>query len=242
MLEETSSPVQLPKPPEMFNVTTGGKEEEHIESAADAFFKLVKDAISKYGGKDFSSDRSHVGLYRARHTDGKELVWPTDDNIRILTVNGIIIASVLDRRDDFNYHQVLSASILTSELVAKIAEEPQAITKNVKTVENFEEATIATREFFDEVLDELGYTKPARDVFTQSTTFALYPFAQFGKETQVDVTSDMKITLLTTNDIAIGSVIEQRIGGKWQLTPASFLSPRIIQILRKNQNLFESAS
>ena len=210
MTAEKPVPIPLPTPPDMLLLTTG--EEVLIEETVDIFFQSIVKAIAIYNKNDLIAERNDFELYRTRNIDGKEHALPTNDNIRILTVNGTVAATVLDRSDDLNYHQVLSTLTLSPELVTK--DEPKTVLEIVRRVVSLQEATAATEAFFAIVLDKLGIIPQGRKVFTEQTIYSLYPFG-LRRERDVNLTSDMRIAVLTANDIGVASVLQKKkmIGG-----------------------------
>lgn len=90
--------------PESFRVTTGGEEERQIIEARDEFFARVLGSIGIGLTNPFAEVQSRVLSLRT-HTFSQQFD-PSDDWLHELLVHDVALAVVLDRRTDFNNHEV----------------------------------------------------------------------------------------------------------------------------------------
>lgn len=90
--------------PQSFRVTTGGEEEQRIIEARDAFFARILGAIGMSLSNPFVEIQSRVLSLR---TDSLGRTFhPSDDRLHELVVSDTALALVLDRRTDFNNHEI----------------------------------------------------------------------------------------------------------------------------------------
>lgn len=106
----------LPETPARFTVITG--EEERVEQTIESFFGGILDFL----GYNHRARTAFVKI--EAYTLGVEHpghLQPTDDRITLLIARDITLASVLARRNEFNWIEVLSACYLTSnEMVDRL--------------------------------------------------------------------------------------------------------------------------
>ena len=108
----------FPRPPDRFIVNTG--EGQVIEEEKIRFFEAVLDFV----GYDLSAKEAFAEILPMvlHRYDSRGQVRPTDDSISLLIMKGRLAASLVERRNDFNYVEVSFACYLTPELVSQLRE------------------------------------------------------------------------------------------------------------------------
>lgn len=107
-----SNDLLLPKAPEPFIIITG--KDDVIQQKIDSFFQQIVDFLG------YSGRAAKAFIERKTQTLGIEeptCFRPSDDRITLLLVYDHAVASVLERRNNNNYIEVLSACYLTPERV-----------------------------------------------------------------------------------------------------------------------------
>lgn len=109
---------ELPKPRKKFIVNTG--DTETVENEINRFFDSVLDTLG-FDDKARTAfvERDSFVLHR---TDKHGSMLPTDNRITLLIARGVVVASILERRNDFNFIEVAGASYLTPESVRGLGE------------------------------------------------------------------------------------------------------------------------
>ena len=100
--------------PSTLRFTTGGDEEAEITRQRDVFFQDIREELGLGTTRcDVFFTAESRGLYRPIGAEND--TQPTDDCIHLLDFAGIqTVASVLDRRDDMNFHVVTFSAHLLS--------------------------------------------------------------------------------------------------------------------------------
>lgn len=106
----------LPEPFEPFTVITG--EEVMIQEKIDLFFRGILDFL----GYDERARKAFVNIEIRNLAFNGPQVRASDDMIHWLIIGNYCVASVINRRDEFNYVEVLSACYLTPERVKRLRE------------------------------------------------------------------------------------------------------------------------
>ena len=104
---------RLPRAPNLFTVNVD--EVERVKEVIEQFFGNVLDFLeyNPKARKYFTKIESMV----LQGLDQQNRPFPTDDLITLLIVKDYIAASVLEKRDERNFVQVVSACYLTPEIV-----------------------------------------------------------------------------------------------------------------------------
>lgn len=199
--------------PEMFTLTTGGEEEVQIGQAGDNFFTAVREGI---GNSEQDITDSQVEFYHFREDDGRTIVWPSDGYLRLLTVHDHIRASVLDRRDGFNYHQVNFAYYPSNMSGEKSENEDEIITT-----------------YLDKILTNLSFPDRARGIFSQQESYALYPPGLSQGEAALDKKPDKMIHILEIQESLVASVIVQHQENRREISTTDYLKSGIKQNIDK---------
>lgn len=117
----------FPRPPELFTVNTG--EGERIQEAINIFFGEVLDYLeyNRKARESFTKIESRV----LQRLDNHNRPFPTDDLLTLLIVRDYVAASVLEKRDERNFVQVVSACYLTPQIVKELKKDERLLsTKN----------------------------------------------------------------------------------------------------------------
>jgi hypothetical protein len=101
--------------PDILTVTTGGEEEVFILKQRDEFFSKILSRLDIEPTNPFVKIKSNsLGFEDTGH------FYPTDDIIHLLEVVDEVVACVVDRRDDWNMHQVTFFNRIPSPRVQKV--------------------------------------------------------------------------------------------------------------------------
>ena len=193
--------------PEMLTLTTGGEEEGQISQAGDNFFTTVRESLEN---AELDIRDTQLELYHFREDNRDAVIWPSDGYLRLLTVNDEITASVLDRRDGFNFHQV------------SFAYYPLGVQREIS--ENVEEKCSA---YFNNILTDVSFPERAKGFFSRQENYALYPLGMSQGEKVVDEQPGEKIHILEIQDIQVASVIVRKQNGLNRVNTASYLTPKV---------------
>lgn len=116
---------RVPKIPALFTVNTG--EGERIQEVIEEFFGNVLDYLeySPRARRNFATIESMV----LQRLDSQNRSFPTDDLITLLIVKDFVVASVVEKRDERNFIQVVSACYLTPETVKDLQKDRRLLDK-----------------------------------------------------------------------------------------------------------------
>jgi len=126
MYNPSMSAERFPTAPDLFTVPTG--EGEIIEVRIESFFDEILDYLgwSQEARKHFAN-RYSMELYSPSPTDTRSI--PSNDRVTLLVLLDFTVASVLERRDDRNEIQVVSACYLNPGMFEELTKNEILLTK-----------------------------------------------------------------------------------------------------------------
>ena len=126
MYNPRMSAERFPTAPELFTVPTG--EGGIIEDTIESFFDEILDYLG-WGqeARTHFANRYSMELHSSGPTEAKSI--PSNDRVTLLVLRDFTVASVLERRDDRNEIQVVSACYLNPGMVEELTKDEILLTK-----------------------------------------------------------------------------------------------------------------